>query len=58
MLTETPRTNAAALERAEAGERHLAERQLTAPPGEHRDRDRADREREDDRVRLVVLRLA
>ena len=31
-------------ERAEAGERHLAERQLAGPPGEHDDRHRAERE--------------
>ena len=44
-------------ERAETGERHLPERELTAPTGQHDDRDRAQREREDDRPRLVPLRL-
>ena len=34
-------------ERTEAGERHLPERELTAPPGEHDHRDRAEREGDD-----------
>ena len=57
MLSVMPRENAARAQRADAGEGHLAERELAAPTGEHRHRDRADREREDDRVGEVVRRL-
>ena len=56
MLTETPRTNAAALERADTRERHLAERQLSGPAGEHGDRHGADREAEHERVRELMVR--
>ena len=55
--TDMPRIERGGGERAEAGERHLAERQLAAPAGEHDDRDRAQREREDRSVRLVARRL-
>ena len=39
-----PRVSAAATQRAEPGERHLAERELAGPAGQHRERQRADRE--------------
>ena len=39
-----PRVSAAASERAEAGERHLAERELAGPSGEDGERQPADRE--------------
>ena len=42
--TVTPRTNAAALSAPRPDERHLAERQLPGPAGEHRHRDRAEGE--------------
>ena len=44
-------------ERTEPGERHLPERELATPPGEHHHRDRAEREGDDRRPRLVPLRL-
>ncbi len=47
MLNGTPADERGGAERAEARERHLPERQLTAPAGEHRHRDRAEREGED-----------
>ena len=49
MFADTPRDSGRRGQRADAGERHLPERELTAPTGEHDDRHRADREREDHR---------
>ena len=57
MLNVTPRIERGRAQRAEPGERHLAERQLAGPAGEHGHRDRAHREGEDRRPGLVVRRL-
>ena len=57
MSTLMPRVNAGREERADAGEGHLAERQLPRPAGEDRERQAAQGEHEDRRVQQVPRRL-
>ena len=56
MSTDKPRAKRGRGERGDPAERHLAERELPAPPGEHDDGDRAYREADDDRPHLVARR--
>ena len=55
--TDRPRVRAGGEQRGDAGERHLAQRQLTGPTGEDGQGQRADGEREDRGVEKVPRRL-